>query len=347
MKNNKASEYDNSKLINNKRLLKTLHNRQKFFKTTRDYFYNNEFLEINTPTLMESPGIELYIEPFKTIYKDHYNNEKMYYLPTSPEFALKEALSLGIEKIFEIAKVFRNNGEDSDLHRPEFYMLEWYRAFEDYYKIMDDCIGYLKYISKKIYKRDIIIYKGKKCSLKTVRRIKIKDLFKDHGIDLDNYSKNENLFKEEIMEKLKLKKDDNFMNLNKDDLFFKFFLTKIEPDLGWDNPVIIYEYPIEMCTLSRKVDDDPKYGERFELYICGIEIANAFGELTDPVEQRKRFKHIINLRKKRGQEELKMPEQFLKSLEYGLPPCSGIALGLERLFMLFEGLDSIKDTNIW
>ena len=141
---------------NNKKLIEILKNRQLFFEHTRRFFITEDFLEIHSPTLVESPGIESHIEPFETNYYNFNDRRKKYYLPTSPEFSLKEALSSGLEKIFEIAKTFRNKGENSTLHRPDFFMLEWYKAYEDYYSIMGDCEKYIKFIGENLYRRDYI-----------------------------------------------------------------------------------------------------------------------------------------------------------------------------------------------
>ncbi|MBN2544871.1 MAG: hypothetical protein JXB50_03675 [Spirochaetes bacterium] len=333
---------------NSKRLIEVLYKRQSFFYFTREFFIKKGFLEMHTPTLVESPGIEKHIEPFWTTYLDHKGRDHLFFLPSSPEFSLKEALSCGLEKIFEIAKVFRNYGEDSDFHNPEFFMLEWYRSFEGYEIIMKDCLDYLLFLSNMIYQNNQINFKKKVCKLDDIKKVKVKDLFKDHDIDLDNYMTNKKKFIKEISDVLNLsRKHISESNLTEEDLFFKFFLTNIEPNLGFDNPVIIYEYPVDMAALSAVCDDNDCYAKRFELYICGIEIANAYEELIDPIEQKKRFDEILSFRSKNRKINLHSPERFYNILNFGIPPCSGIALGLERLFMLFEGLSSIKNTNLF
>ncbi len=333
---------------NNKKLIDVLYKRQEFFYYTREFFIKNSFLEMHTPTLVESPGIEKHIEPFWTNYLDYNGDDHLFFLPTSPEFSLKEALSCGLEKIFEIAKVFRNYGEDSELHTPEFFMLEWYRAFDKYETIMNDCLDYLKFLNAWINNNDNIKYKGKICKLEKIRKVKVKDLFKEYHINLDHYANNKKKFIKETSDCLKLsKKYLTQSKLTEEDLFFKFFLTEIEPHLGFDNPVIVYEYPAEMAALSVLCEDDHSYAKRFELYICGIELANAYEELIDPAEQKKRFDEVLEFRAKNKKITLHSPERFYNTLKFGIPPCAGIALGLERLFMLFEGLPSIKDTNLY
>ena len=333
---------------NGKKILSTLKKRQDFFRETRNFFYEDDFIEIHTPTLLESPGVETYIEPFKTTYYGFNSEESTFFLPTSPEFSLKEAIGAGLEKIFEIARVYRNKGENSNLHSPEFFMLEWYRAYSDYFQIMDDCFSLIEHIANSIYKTDTIYRKDHKCKLDDLKKVTVKELFSKYNINLDNYTKDEEIFKKAIKD-FYLDKNNEVLSddLNKDDLFFKFFLDNIECKLGFDQPTAVYEYPIEMCALSNPVKNNPNYGERFELYIFGIEIANGFGELTDVVRQKSNFRQILNLRKKnRAIIKQKLPERFLQVLKYGIPPCSGVALGLERLFMIFENLNHIKDTNL-
>ncbi len=298
--------------------------------------------------MVESPGIERHIEPFLTECFDFFGNKSLKYLPTSPEFSLKEALAGGLEKIFEIAKVFRNKEDNSKIHKHEFFMLEWYRAYEDYEVLMHDCFKLMEYLSKKIYKSKEIQRGNKICKIDKIIKIKLKDLFKDYNINLDDYSLNPDKFIKEISDLIKIStKEINDNYLSKEDLFFKFYLNNIEHNLGFDYPTIVYEYPAEMASLSRLCPGNELYAERFELYLFGIEIANAYGELIDPTEQEKRFEKDLKFRNKMSLYKLEMPKRFLTCLKYGLPPASGIALGIERLFMIYEGLDSLADTNLW
>lgn len=323
-------------------MFKILQNRSRFINKIREFFYNNEFIEIETPTLVESPGLEDHLEPFKTYYIDYNRKKKSFYLPTSPEFSLKEALTTGLEKIFEITKVFRNYGENSILHRPEFLMLEWYRGYANYEIIMEDILNLLLFLGRSLYNKDSITYQNRECSLSNLKKIKVKDLFGKYDIDLDDYSLNEEKFKKDTS--LLLNIDGN--NLSKEDMFFKFFLTFIEKDLGFDNPTIVYEYPYEMAKLS-ELCDNCFYGKRFELYLFGIEIANGYQELTDYKRQKNNFLETIKNRKTNSIEKLSLPKRFLKNLKYGIPPCSGVALGIERLFMIFENINDIHWTNLY
>lgn len=318
-------------------------NREKYFKYIREFFSEKDFIELHTSTLTESPGIETYIEPFQTTYYN-YNNDKIpFYLPTSPEFLLKEALTLGYDNIYEIAKVFRNVGEKSKYHSPEFFMLEWYRAFANYDAIIKDCSELLIYLSHKIYNNSAIKHKRGSIDLSDVKIVTVKELFEEYGINLDYYSSDPAKFIKEVNSHYAY----DLSDVQKDDVFFKFFMDKIEPTLGYDKPTFVCSYPIDMCGLSNVCKDGEYYGERFELYILGIECANGFGELTDPAKQEGNFKKTLEFRKKNAIYGLDMPNRFIKALKYGIPPCSGVALGLERLFMIFFDVDSIEYTRIY
>lgn len=333
---------------NDKNMITVLKKRQVFFQETRNFFTREDFIEINTPTLVDSPGVETYIEPFKTTYYGFNGDEKEYFMPTSPEFSLKEALTSGLEKIFEIAKVFRNRGENSNLHSPEFFMLEWYRAYSDYSEIINDCFLFIKYLANSVYKIDRLLRGDRECKIDRLKKVTIKELFLEYEIDTDDYFSDEEKFKENIRDFYQKKHNEKLgENLKKDDLFFKFFLDNIEPNLGFDRVTCVYEYPIDMCALSNPIKNNEKYGERFELYIFGIEIANGFGELIDPKKQEMNFQKILKLREENETlVKQNLPERFLKALRFGLPPCSGVALGIERLFMIFENIRHIKDANL-
>ncbi len=323
---------------------KILVNRQSFFREVRGFYESAGFIEINTPTLLESPGIEQYIEPFVTGYYDHHGKHTDLYLPTSPEFSLKEVLTTGIERIFEITRSYRNMGEHSNTHNPEFFMLEWYRAYEGYESIQNDCFMLVKRLASKVYNKKTINRDGKICSLDRIDKIRIKDKFAEFGIDLDLYYDDEKIFIDCVSELLGIE-DCNKDLLKKDDLFFKFLMEKVEPYIGWACPAILYEYPSDMATLSVRTPDNIRYGKRFELYICGVEIANGFEELTDYNAQKANFLETI-AKRSNANCTLEIPQRFLDAMKMGIPPCSGVALGLERLFMLLEGLQSIEETNI-
>lgn len=323
-------------------LFSVLETRSLFFRGVRDFFDGDGFLELQTPTLVESPGVEKYLEVFSTEYEDALGKRSIFYLPTSPEFSLKEALSSGLDKIYEVAKCFRNHGENSDLHRPEFFMLEWYRIYEDESAIIKDCAALLLYLCRLLHgqEKKEIIFQNERISLDCYDIVTVKELFAKLGIELDDYTSNPERFVRHATELLFCSSE----GLTKEDLFFKIMLDKIEPFLGRKRPVFLTEYPIEMTPLSLRSEKNPLYGRRFELYLCAMELANGYNELTDTEEQKKRFSLVLEERKNAGGSPLPFPARFLTNMSYGIPPCSGVALGLERLFMILMGINKIDNT---
>lgn len=326
---------------NDLRMVKLLRDRALFFRGVRNFFDGLGFQELHTPTLVESPGIEKYLEVFSTQYQNFDGTHQPFFLPTSPEFSLKEALSSGLPKIYEIAKCFRNAGECSQTHRPEFFMLEWYRAYEDYSVIMKDCVQLVLYLAGLIYGKTNVTFRGNTANLQEYKCFTVKELFAKEKIELDYYSQDSEHFKKQVRESLNLSESD-CTGLTKEDLFFKVMLDKIEPFLGMDCPTFIHEYPLEMTPLSEK--SSPLYGKRFELYLCGVELANGYGELVDALEQERRFVQVLEERKAVKALPLGFPSRFIKAMKIGMPPSSGVALGLERLLMILAGTENLGDT---
>lgn len=326
---------------NNLRLVKLLRDRALFFRGVRNFFDGKGFQELHTPTLAESPGIEKYLEVFSTQYKNFDGTLKQFFLPTSPEFSLKEALSSGLPRIYEIAKCFRNAGECSQTHRPEFFMLEWYRAYEDYSVIMQDCVQLILYLAQLLYGKNQATFRGITADLQNYKCFTVRELFAGQNIELDYYSLVPQRFEAQAREALNLSMSE-CENLTKEDLFFKVMLDKIEPFLGMDCPTFIHEYPLEMTALSEKAS--PLYGKRFELYLCGIELANGYGELVDALEQEQRFAVVMEERKALNASQLGFPSRFINAMKIGMPPSAGVALGLERLLMILAGTENIGDT---
>jgi lysyl-tRNA synthetase class 2 len=326
-----------------RRLLDLLRKKQRFMSSIRDFFIDAGFLEVHTPFLVPSPGVERFIEPFTTTYLDMSGKPKECYLPTSPEFALKGALSAGLERIFEIKKVFRNHGENSVLHRPEFFMLEWYRAYEGLECLVEDCRSLLEHCVREITGSTVFTRGGVTCDLSRIETVTVKECFERHDINLDLYDDAPEKFCTLVSRSLDIEPS----GFTRDDLFFKFFLNRIEPRLGFECPVAVQGYPLAMSTLCEPDVSDSRYAQRFELFIHGIEIANAYGELRDPVEQRRRFESVVDERKGSGYSTLDVPAEFLGYLEAGIPPTAGIALGLDRLFMLLTGCENLSESELF
>jgi lysyl-tRNA synthetase class 2 len=244
---------------------------------------------------------------------------KRLFLPTSPELHLKQMLANGLTDIFEIKTVFRN-GEITERHEPEFQMLEWYRAYNNLDLIRDDLVGLVRAVNGE--DTDVLASS-------------MRELFARHL----QFSLTPQTSREELRELCKRSAVDHLPSDDWNELFHRVFVEKIEPFVGVDAPEIVYDFPPSMAALARLTPEG--FADRFELFWRGSEIANAFHELNDPVEQRARFEREIAERRAKGRTELQIDENFMRALEAGLPPSGGIALGLDRLFMAVHGLAPI------
>jgi lysyl-tRNA synthetase class 2 len=319
--------------------------RARIMAAIRGYFASQGFVEVDTPALQVSPGLEPHLIAFKTELRDPGAAAgRPLYLHTSPEFAMKKLLVAGVERCFQFAHAFRN-AERSATHHPEFTMLEWYRAGADYTALMDDCEALLN-AAADITGREFVWTRS--CDARQpAERLTVAEAFLREGLDLlatapDPHRPSlERLTAAAKPLGIEPRPGDRW-----DDLFFRIFLERIEPKLGVGRPTILYEYPISMAALSRPKAADPRVCERFELYVAGLELANAFGELTDAAEQRRRFAADMEFKAERYGERYPIDEDFLAALEHGLPPCAGIALGVDRLVMLATGAAKIEDV-LW
>lgn len=295
-----------------------------FLHKVREFFAGKGFLEAQTPSLVVCPGTEPFLDLFSTEFQSG-SKKKKYYLPTSPELHLKKMLSAGYEKIFEIRPCFRN-GEISERHQPEFWMLEWYRAFSNLEQIIQDTLHLIEFLGgniEKFQRKTMAQLFQEKLDFKLTPKTSIdelKRLAKKSGLNADDYK---------IW----------------DDVFYLIFLEKIEPYLESENPLIVEKYPPSQAALARLTEDG--WGERFELYWHGLEICNAFHELNDPKIQADRFQADLRQKKALGKEVPPLDEDFLKALAAGLPPSGGIALGLERLFMALNRIQKISELKVF
>jgi elongation factor P--(R)-beta-lysine ligase len=304
----------------------------------RAFFKERGFFEAQTPTLVAAAGQEPYLSPFKVDFCDEKNKKYQGFLITSPEYSLKKLLVAGFDKIFELAKVFRQNESFGGTHNPEFTMLEWYRTNSDYSKIMEDTEQLVNFLAKKIKGSEKILYQGQKIDLTPPwPRLTVKELFKKYAdVDLDKAKTLED-FKKQVKNKNYSKFDDW------NDIFYLIFLNEIEPNLPKDKPVFVCDYPLPQASLSKKKDKDSFYAERFEIFIAGMELGNAFSELVDSKEQYERFKEEHDLRKKLKKDEIPIDKDLIYALELGMSPSGGIAVGLERLQMLLLDAKDIND----
>lgn len=287
-----------------------------------------------TPPAVENPGMEVHIHPFQ-VHSIISNRNLPLYLHTSPEFCLKDLLATPeeeLDKIFSISYCLRDE-PDSPIHRKQFLMLEWYRKNVRYESIMEDLEGLISYCITEGVKKGLPLREEMQ-EAKLVKKT-MQELFQaELGINILNY-----LDVPSIKELLK-----NFpdvpvptQEMEWDDYFFLLYLNRIEPKLQSYPLLLIYEFPAPLSALSTLKSDDPRVCERFELYANGVELCNAFNELTDPREQRRRFSQQNELKKKLYKYELPEPTTFYAAMDRGLPPSAGIALGVERLlYSLFD-----------
>ncbi|MCY3555884.1 MAG: EF-P lysine aminoacylase EpmA [Gemmatimonadetes bacterium] len=314
--------------------------RARIMAGTRAYFESRGFIAVDTPTFMTVPDLTPALSSFRTEYVDSEGGTRTLYLQTSPEHYMKRLLAAGCERIYQICRFYRN-GERFDTHHPEFTGLEWYEAYADYETVMATTEDYVTSLAKTLNHAGGLTYRGSTIDLRPPwPRYRVRDCFLDRsGIDLDACDDLEAFASAARSIGYEVREDDDW-----DDLFHRVFLTAVEPALPSDRPVFLTEYPARLPSLARRVPGNPRYVERFELYMGGLELANAFTELNDPVEQRARFEAELEIkRSKKGPDRYDggVDEALLAALEYGMPPSGGIALGLDRLAMLFADVDTI------
>jgi len=282
--------------------------RAGMIQAIRRFFFKRDYLEVETPCLIPAPPPEIHIDAVRAGAD---------YLHTSPEICMKRLLSAGFPKIFQISRCFRA-GERGTLHLPEFSLLEWYRAEIDYHVLMDECTELVLSLSNELKTGHKIRYQGKEIDLNAPwSKISVHDAF-------DRYA---SITLETALEK---------------NGFDEIMVREIEPQLVSKGPVFLYDYPAAFAALARLKPDDPTLAERFEIYMGGLELANGFSELTDAGEQRNRFEKEHQKRRSLGKECYPMPEKFLISLEH-MPEAAGVAVGIDRLAMLFADTATIDD----
>jgi lysyl-tRNA synthetase class 2 len=327
---------------------KHLISRAQIFRAIRSHFDSQGFLEVQTPALQRSPGLEPHLQAFVTDLVDpHGGRREKRYLHTSPEFAMKKLLAAGLEKIYQISLVYRNK-ERSRTHHPEFSMLEWYRVGAPYTQLMTDCEELLRASANAAGGDGFLRWNGHTVDpAKPFERLSVQEAFRKLAdtdllatIDDPAAPAPEKLRAACAKLGISTAADDTW-----EDLFFRIFLERIEPKLGTGVPTILYDYPVSMAALSRPKAGAPHLAERFEVYVGGLELANAFGELTDVAAQRRRFEADMEKKQRLYGERYPIDEDFLAALAH-MPPSSGIALGVDRLVMLATGVSDIEDV-LW
>lgn len=341
--------------------------RARILDLIREWFRNEGFLEVETPLMVKYPGMEPHLNLFSSTFisEDGKYSDKRY-LHTSPEYSMKKLLGAGFEKIFQITKVFRNGelgnadflgctggkagevnycveplGSNESRHNPEFTMMEWYRGNSGYVAIMDDCENMIKFVVQELEAK--IVPESIRCLVEGAwERLTIREAFQRYAdLNLDELRDEESL-----RAAIQKKGYEMSTKYTWDDLFFLVLLNEVEPHLGKEKPQFLIDYPASQAALARKKSDDPFYAERFELYINGLELCNSFGELVDPVEQRKRLEEEQQQRKEMGKEVYPIDEMFIEALKT-MPPSGGNALGIDRLVMVLLGKKSIEEVLLF
>ena len=312
----------------------------------RRFFEAGDFVEVETPALQVSPGNEAHLHAFATELIGPDGRRARLYLHTSPEFACKKLLAAGEQRVFTMARVFRNR-ERGPLHHPEFTLLEWYRAGEPYEALMADCAALLAATAESAGTK-VLSWRGTTIDpFAAPERLSVAEAFQRYaGIDLlgtvdaAGETDREGLARRAQGAGIRVAQDDGWS-----DVFSRVLVERIEPRLGHGRATILYEYPLAEAALARRTAHDARTAERFELYACGVELANAFGELTDPAEQRRRFAGEMAERERVYGDRYPVDEDFLAALG-AMPQASGIALGLDRLVMLALGATRIEQV-LW
>lgn len=314
----------------------------------RIFFKKKDFLEVMTPPMVTNPGYEAHIHPYR-VYSQHKRQLTNSYLHTSPEFYMKELLSLGFNNIFNICYCFRDEPE-SPLHRKQFLMLEWYRTNAKYQSIMDDvehllafCANYLDNIdTAKVATK----YKAANKAVNEYKRVTVQELFHHYlKIDILAYLDTSSNCRElrQLIEKnypdIPLPFDPTHP-MSWDDYYFLLFLNKIEPRLKEWPYILIYEFPYHLSALSTINANNPLVCERFEVYLGGIELCNCFNELRDLQIQKQRFQEESQIKFANYQYNLPAPSVLFRALERGFPPSAGIAMGVERLLLALTNISN-------
>jgi lysyl-tRNA synthetase class 2 len=318
--------------------------RGAIMRAVRAWFDEQGFVEVETGILQVSPGNETHLHAPCTELVAADGSRTTRYLRTSPEFAAKKLLAAGEQKIFEFARVFRDR-ERGDLHLPEFTMLEWYRANAGYDAVMTDCVAVIAHAAQATGIGQFA-YRGRNADpFAEPELLTVASTFERFaGIDLlatiSGGEGDRTALAASAGNRVRITDDDTWS-----DIFSKVLVEHVEPKLGQGRLTVLFEYPVPEAALARAKSSDPRVAERFEIYACGVELANGFGELTDATEQRRRFASAMDEKQRRYGERYPLDEDFLRAVA-AMPPSSGVALGFDRLAMLASGAIRI-DQVVW
>ena len=318
--------------------------RGRILSALREWFRRRGFLEVDPPALQISPGNEIHLHAFETRLATPSGEGHRLYLHTSPEYTCKKLLAAGEARVFSLGHAYRNR-EQGPLHHPEFTMLEWYRTNESYETLMDDCAAIVAEAAKAAGAL-ALQWKGRTADpYAAPERLGVAEAFQRHaGIDLlatlaGGEPSRDAFAAAASRAGIAAADDDNWS-----DIFSRVLVERIEPHLGIDRATVLDRYPLPEAAWARPTED-ARLAQRFELYACGVELANGFGEITEPDEQRRRFDEAMAERQRRYGERYPIDEDFLAALQH-MPPASGIALGFDRLVMLATGATRIEQV-LW
>lgn len=309
--------------------LPALRRRARLTRAVRAFFDARGYLEVETPYAVPVPGEDVHLRAFRTERVDAYGVRTPLWLHTSPEFAMKKLLAGGAGPIFQFARVWRNE-EGSDTHLPEFTMLEWYRPGASLADLMDEVEALLRAVLPPV-----VCCRGVETSLAVFDRVSVAEAF-DRWVGADVLATAGDAPALAAAAGVRQRDGEDW-----EDLFFRLLLERVEPRLGRDRPTFLTHWPAEQAALARRDAADPRVALRFELFVCGMELGNAFEELTDPVEQRARFEADRARRERLYGVGWGVDEDLLAALELGVPGCSGIAVGFDRLAMIAGGVGGI------
>ncbi len=307
--------------------------RNKIIADIRAWFAARDFLEVDCPALQVSPGNEAHLHAFQTTMIGNDGVGVPRYLHTSPEFSCKKLLAAGEKRIFNLGHVFRNR-ERTLTHAPEFTMLEWYRAGEDYRIIVEDTLALVRLAAQGNFR-----WRGRDCDPHLEAEwLSVQDAFLNYaGVDLLSTLNNRDALA--AASPVVFQEGESWS-----DIFSRILVEKVEPQLGNGRMTVLYEYPSVEAALARTCAHDKRVAERFELYACGVELCNGFGELTDPAEQRRRFEAEMEIKQRLYGERYPIDEDLLAALAI-MPQASGVALGLDRVIMLATGATRIDQVQ--
>lgn len=323
--------------------------REVVLKAIRKYFDDLNFHEVEAPILIANPPAESYLDVFETTLLDRRRTPTRAFLSTSPEVPLKKLMVAGIGNCYCLTKSFRNTETESSVHNPEFTILEWYRVGADYRDMMTDCEKLMLHIHEAVRQQGAtpqttagqLLYQGARVDIRAPwERLTVAQSFETYAhVSFDRF------LDEKEAPRIAAEKGYTVdRHTTWEELFNQIFLNEIEPRLGRGRPTILYEFPAVMGALARKNPSDPRFAERFEFYIEGLELGDCYSELTDWREQKQRFEHELAEIQRLGKTSYEYDHDFIDALKAGLPDSSGIAIGVDRLVMLFANAKHIQDT---